>query len=98
MSNVVVVAEVRAGRLKRASLEAVTAAKELAAQTGGRLVAVASGGHLAAAAAELASAGAATVVAVEGAGFAQYTGDGYAKAVAEQVKKADAAVAVMTHT
>ncbi len=43
MSTIVVVAEVRAGALKRPSLEAVTAALALAEPTGADVVAVACG-------------------------------------------------------
>ena len=37
MSNIVVVAEVRAGKLKRPSLEAVAAGLQLATQSGGKV-------------------------------------------------------------
>ncbi|MFM1873355.1 MAG: hypothetical protein RL398_2777 [Planctomycetota bacterium] len=98
MSNIVVIAEVRGGQLKRPSLEAVTAALQLAGATGGKVVAVACGNGLDAACAELAQSGAAQVVAVEGAAFAQYSGDAWAKAVAEQVGAAGANAVLMAHT
>lgn len=98
MSNVIVIAEVRGGSLKRPSLEAVTAAQQLAQSTGGQVVAVACGDNLDAAAAELAGNGAGKVVAIEGASFAHYSGDAYAKAVAEQVKAHDGAAVLMAHT
>ena len=98
MSNVIVIAEVRGGSLKRPSLEAVTAAQQLAQSTGGQVVAVACGDNLDAAAAELAGNGAGKVVAIEGASFAHYSGDAYAKAVAGQVKAHDGAAVLMAHT
>lgn len=98
MSNIVVVAEVRAGQLKRPSLEVVTAALQLAAQTGGKVVAVACGHGLDAACQDLARSGAHQVIAVDGATFANYSGDAYAKAVAAQVTAAGAGAVLMAHT
>jgi electron transfer flavoprotein alpha subunit len=98
MSTIVVVAEVRAGTLKRPSLEAVSAALQLAKGTGGKVVAIACGQGLDAAAGELAKSGAARVVAIDGAPFASYSGDGYANAIAAQCKELGAAAVVMAHT
>jgi len=98
MSNIIVIAEVRGGSLKRPSLEAVTAAQQLAQSTGGQVVAIACGDSLDAAAAELSGNGAGKVVAVEGASFAHYSGDAYAAAVAEQVKAHDGVAVLMAHT
>ena len=97
MSNIVVIAEVRGGQLKRPSLEALTAAQQLASATGGKVTAVACGSGLDAASAELAK-NAAKVVAVDGASFANYSGDAYARAIAEQVKAAGASAVLMAHT
>ena len=98
MSNIIVIAEVREGSLKRPSLEAVTAAQQLAEGSGRHVVAVACGHDLDAAAGELAASGANKVVTVEGATFAHYSGDAYAKAVAEQVRTHDGAAVLMAHT
>jgi electron transfer flavoprotein alpha subunit len=98
MSNIVVIAEVRGGTLKRPSLEAVTAGLELAKSTGGQVVAVACGSGLDAAAAELQQSGAAKVVVIEGASFAEYSGDAWAKAIDEQAKTITAAAVLMAHT
>ena len=98
MSNIIVIAEVRGGSLKRPSLEAVTAAQQLAQGTGGKVVAIACGDALDNAAGELSSNGAAKVVAIEGATFENYSGDAYAKAVADQVKANDGAAVLMAHT
>ncbi|MGE3173666.1 MAG: electron transfer flavoprotein subunit alpha/FixB family protein [Planctomycetota bacterium] len=98
MSNIVVVAEVRAGKLKRPSLEAVTAATQLAAASGGKVIALALGQGLDAAAAGLAGSGANQVVAIDDASLAAFAGDGWARIVAEQCKQLGAAAALMAHT
>ncbi len=98
MSNIIVIAEVRAGSLKRPSLEAVTAAQQLAQGSGGQVIAIACGSGIDAAAAELGSNGAHKVVSIDGASFENYSGDAYAAAVAEQVKANDGAAVLMAHT
>jgi electron transfer flavoprotein alpha subunit len=98
MSNIVVIAEVRGGQLKRPSLEVVTAALQLAGANGGKVVAVACGNGLDAACAELAKSGVAQVVAIEGAAFAQYSGDAWAKAIAAQVPANGGNAVLMAHT
>jgi electron transfer flavoprotein alpha subunit len=98
MSNIVVVAEVRAGQLKRPSLEAVTAALQLAAATGGKVTAVACGSGLDAACTELGKSGAHQIVAIDGPAFASYSGDAWARAVTEQAKAAGATAVLMAHT
>ncbi|MEQ1632869.1 MAG: electron transfer flavoprotein subunit alpha/FixB family protein [Planctomycetota bacterium] len=98
MSNIVVVAEVRAGKLKRPSLEAVTAALQLAAQNGGKVLALAIGSGLDAAGADLQKSGAHQVVLVDAAGFANFSGDAFARVVTEQCKKHAAAAVLMAHT
>jgi len=98
MSNIIVIAEIRGGSLKRPSLEAVTAAQQLASSSGGQVVAIACGNGIDAAAAELSQNGAAKVVAIDGASFAEYSGDAWAKAIAEQAKANDAGAVLMAHT
>ncbi len=98
MSNIIVIAEVRDGALKRPSLEAVTAGLQLAGSTGGQVVAVACGSGIDAACQELAKSGAHKVVAIDGASFANYSGDAWAKAIAEQAKAHDGAAVLMAHT
>ncbi len=98
MSNIIVIAEVRGGSLKRPSLEAVTAAQKLAQGSGGQVVAVACGSGIDAAAAELGANGAHKVVSIDGASFEHYSGDAWASAVAEQVKANDGAAVLMAHT
>jgi len=98
MSNIVVIAEVRGGQLKRTSLEAVTAGLQLAEKSGGKVTAIACGSGLDAACAALAKSGAHQVVAIDGAPFANYSGDGFARAIAEQAKAVSAAAVLMVHT
>jgi electron transfer flavoprotein alpha subunit len=98
MSIIVVVAEVRAGVCKRPSFEAVTAALQLAGASGAKVVAIACGAGLDAAAAELGKSGVHKVVAIDGASFANYSGDAYAKAIAEQCKALGATAVLMAHT
>jgi electron transfer flavoprotein alpha subunit len=57
MANVLIVAEQQGGTLRRASLQALTAARELAGRTGGKVVAALLGSGVGAAAAELAAHG-----------------------------------------
>jgi len=97
MSNIVVIAEVRGGQLKRPSLEALTAGLQLASSTGGKVTAVACGSGLDAACAELGKS-AHKVVAIDGPSFANYSGDAWARAIAEQVKAAGASAVLMAHT
>lgn len=97
MSNIVVIAEVRGSTLKRPSLEVLTAALQLAGQTGGKVIAIACGSGIDAACAELGKS-AHQVVAIDGPAFANYSGDAYAKAIAEQCKAHAAGAVVMAHT
>ncbi|MBL8751944.1 MAG: electron transfer flavoprotein subunit alpha/FixB family protein [Planctomycetes bacterium] len=98
MSNIVVVAEVRGGACKRPSLEAVTAALQLAAASGAKVAVIACGSGLDAACAELGKSGAHKVVAIDGPSFANYSGDAYAKAIADQCKALAASAVLMAHT
>ena len=101
MSNIVVIAEVRAGQLKRPSLEAITAALQLASATGGRVTAIACGSGLDAASAELAKSGAHRVIAVDGAAFANHSSDAWAMATAHfcrMIENGDTVAVLMAHT
>jgi electron transfer flavoprotein alpha subunit len=98
MSNIIVIAEARSGQLKKTSLEAVTAGKELAGKAGGEVVAIIAGDDLNAAKEALASSGADKVVAVQSDALAQYSGDGYATAIAGEVSKLDPACILMAHS
>ena len=85
MSNIIVIAEVRAGSLKRPSLETITAAQQLASANGGQVIAIACGNGIDAAAAELGAAN--KVITIDGEGFTEYSGDAWAKAIAEQAPR-----------
>jgi electron transfer flavoprotein alpha subunit len=65
---------------------------------GGKVVAIACGQGLDVACNELGKSGAHKVVAIEGASFASYSGDAWAKAIAEQCKEHGAAAVLMAHT
>lgn len=98
MSNIVVIAEVRGGTLKRPSLEAVTAAQQLAAGAGAQIAVVACGAGLDSATAELQQSGAKQVIAIDGPNFANYSGDAWAKAIADQARSLGATAVLMAHT
>ena len=66
MSNIIVIAEVRGGSLKRTSLEAVTAGLQLKSSSGGQVIAIACGNGIDTAAAELANSGADKVITIDG--------------------------------
>jgi len=96
--NILVVAEVRGGAVKRPSLEAVAAATRLAARNGGKVIALAVGADLDAACATLATSGAHQVVAAESAALAKFSGDGNARVVAEQARAHGCGAVLMAHT
>jgi len=98
MPNIVVVAEARDGKVKRPSLEAVSAGIDLARRVAGGTVAVVVGDELAAAKADLQASGADRVVAIESPVLAKYSGDGWAKALMEVLPGLDAAAILMPHT
>ncbi len=98
MSNIVIIAEVRGGVCKRPSFEVITAALQLAAASGAKVTAIACGAGLDAACAELGKSGAHKVIAIDGASFANYSGDAYAKAIADQCKALAASAVLMAHT
>jgi electron transfer flavoprotein alpha subunit len=96
--NLVVIAEARSGTIKRPSLEAVSAAKDLVAQAGGEVIVLVAGSDLEVAKAELASSGAAKVIALESSSLGQYCGDAYAEVLIQQTRSLDPAVVLMPHT
>ena len=98
MSNIVVLADARQGKIKKPSLEAVGAAIELAAAAGGDVIAVVAGAGLDAAKQELAASGAKKVVAIDSPALEHYSGDGYAKVLHEQIAGLDAAAILMPHS
>jgi len=97
MSNIIVIAEARSGSLKKTSLEAVTAGNELAAKAGGEVIALLAGDDLDAAKTALAASGAAKVIALQSDALANYSGDGYAAALGEELAKHEASCILMSH-
>ena len=97
-NNIAVIAEARDGSLKKPSLEAVSAALTLSAQTGGEVIALVLGNNLDAAKAELQSSGAQRVIAIESEALANYSGDGYAQASVDALADLGASSILMAHT
>ncbi len=98
MSNIIVIAEARSGSLKKTSLEAVTAGKELAAKAGGQVIAIIVGNDLSAAKEALAASGADKVIALQSEALAQYSGDGYSAAISGELASLDPACVLMAHS
>jgi electron transfer flavoprotein alpha subunit len=85
-TNVFAFAESRLGELKRAALEAVTAARGVADSTGGQVHAMLAGGPgIGALAAKLAACGADVVLVLEHAGFANYNPEALAATIAARL-------------
>jgi electron transfer flavoprotein alpha subunit len=86
MTNVFAFAESRGGELRRAGLEAVTAARAVADSTGGQVHAMIAGAPgIAAQAAKLAAHGADVVLVLEHAGFANYNPEALAATIAARI-------------
>ena len=81
--KILVVAEQRENKLKKASFEAVHAARAVTDQTGGQVVALVIGSAVHAVAGELGAYGAHRVLVLEEARFSGYSTTAFAKAVAE---------------
>jgi len=85
-TNVFAFAESRSGELRRAALEAVTAARGVADSTGGQVHAMLAGGAgIGALAAKLAACGADVVLVLENPGFANYNPEALAATVAARL-------------
>jgi len=89
MSNVLVFIEQRDGKIRKASLEALTLGRTLAARTGGALGAAIAGSGIGGLAPELAAYGAAKVFVADAPELAAYSSEGYTAAL-------DAAVAAFS--
>ncbi len=85
MASILTFAEQRDGRLRRASLEAVSEARRLAGTLGAGVSAVVIGPGGEALADELASYGADKVIVFAAAGFASYATESYARALAQAI-------------
>ena len=97
-NNIVVIAEARSGQLKKASLEAISAAKDLAGQTGGQVTVVVLGDQLAEATKALQASEADKIVTIDSPALAWYSGDGYARAAGEQLTALEPAAILMANT
>jgi electron transfer flavoprotein alpha subunit len=93
MSNVLVIVETKDGALRNTTLPAVTAARKVAAATGGKVVGAVIGKGIGAAASGIAPY-VDLVVSVDDAKFDKYLAPAYAFAVAEVVNKVGAKVVV----
>jgi len=99
MSNVLIVAEQRDGKLRSASLNAFTFGKKMVqASGGGDLLALVIGSDVADAANEAAKYGASKVLVVDDAALSKYQAETYAPVVAEVAKKVNAGVVAGTAT
>src|SRR5262245_6208710 len=97
MTNVLVVAEISAGALKKTTLTAITFAREAAKRTGGKVHGLAIGHGISAAANEL--AGFVDVAHVADAeALKEHVAEAYAKAIAAGAKAASATVLCMAAT
>jgi electron transfer flavoprotein alpha subunit len=98
MANpVVVIAEARAGKLKKISFEALGAGRQLAGQTGGKVVAIVAGSGLADATSQLAKV-ADQVIALDEPSLANFSSDGYQRAIQAQLAPLDPVAVLMANT
>jgi len=100
MANVLVFAEVRGGELRKVALEAVTAARALAEQSGGGQVhaVLAGAAGIADKAASLAQYGADSVLVLEHAGFAQYNPEALTATLAQKLQGGSYSYALFSAT
>jgi electron transfer flavoprotein alpha subunit len=98
MPGILTFAEQRDGKLRRASLEAVSEAKRLAGALGGKVTAVLVGSGVEGLAAELGAQGADTVHVFDQPELAHYATEPYARALAQAVKEADPAAVLVPFT
>ena len=100
MANVLVFTEVRGGELRKVALEAVTAGRALAEQSGGGQVhaVLAGAAGIADKAGALAQHGADTVLVLEHAGFAQYNPEALTATLAQKLQSGGYAYALFSAT
>lgn len=95
MANIFAFAESRGGELRKIALEAVTAARSIADETGGSVDAFVAGAPgIASTAVQLAKYGADTVVVAENAAFEKYNPEAIAAIVAERIRSGGYRVAI----
>ncbi len=90
--------EQREGKIKKASLEALTLAKNLASSAGGTVHAALIGDAVSGLCAEVAGYGAEKVFLAESPDLALYSGDAYARALTQAAKDAGAGIVIASHT
>jgi electron transfer flavoprotein alpha subunit len=98
MSNVMVIAEVSEGKIKKGSLEAVSCGRELCNQTGGELSVALAGSAVEALAGELGKYGADRLLLIEDPGLAQYSAEGYTSALAPVIKDKKPSILLMSNS
>ena len=96
--SILVVVEQREGKLNRVSMETLTAAQALAAETGWPLEAAVVGSNVAAIASEVAGKKLAKVYAIENAKLEPYTPDAFAHALKQFVTTKNPKLVLMPHT
>jgi electron transfer flavoprotein alpha subunit len=97
-STILTFAETRSGALRRPSLEAVSAARRLADASSGKVVAIVIGAAADDAVKTLASHGADKVVRFADGGFASYSSESYARAIAKAVEAESASTVLIPFT
>lgn len=95
MSAVLVVCEIRDGKLKKPSREALSAGRRLAGQTGGELLAIAFGPEAAAVAGEAGKFGAVKLYAVSHESLRSYSTESMTAALADVIGQASPAVVLL---
>lgn len=96
--TILVAVEQRDDKLNRVSLETITAAQQIAAQTGWTIEAAVIGGNIADAASEVAAKNVAKVYTLSSPRLEHYTADTYVAALAEFIKLKQPRLVLMPHT
>ena len=96
--SILVVVEQREGRFNRVSLEAITAAQQIAAQTGAAVEAVVLGSGIGEIAAQVAGNKLGKVYALESSQLAHYTPDAYALALKSFIAEGQSKLILLPHT
>lgn len=96
--TILVVVEQRDDKLNRVSLETITAAQQIAAQTGWTLEAAVIGGNVSSVANEIAAKKIAKVYAITSPALENYTADGYVAALQQFIGEKKPKLVLMPHT
>ena len=97
-TGIVVMIEQREGQVKRASLEALTRARQLQHDLGGRVACILVGSGVASAAQELATRGVDAVMVADAPFLATYSPEGYASAALQAIKSVDPGLVLVAAT